>query len=123
MIVAMLLSGQGLPDILRSLGGSAGAGSAGLDGLAYLRSSALHAARQYYPMVQDPATINIAAEKMLGALGMNPYTGFGQGATQFLSGLYHVFPDTLGTVMGVPNRGTFFNSIANGAYGINVAAG
>lgn len=123
MIVAMLLSGQGLPDILRSLGGSAGAGSAGLDGLAYLRSSALHAARTAFPMVQNPATINIAAEKMLGALGMNPYTGFGQGATQFLSGLYHVFPDTLGTVMGVPNRGSFFNSIANGAYGINVAAG
>ena len=116
------MSGAGIGDILRTLGG-AGQSAAGMDGLSAVMTSSMARARQYFPLKQNQETINSAAEMLADRLGMNPYSGIGQGLVHLMGSAYHIAPDMVGSVLGIPNGQQFFSTVANGASGINMAAG
>ena len=122
MLIPLLMSGAGLGDILRTLGG-AGQSAAGMDGLSSVMSTSMMRAKQYFPLKQNQETINSAAEMLADRLGINPYSGLGQGMVHMLGSAYHVAPDMIGGILGIPNGQQFFSQIANGASGINLAAG
>lgn len=122
MLIPLLMSGAGLGDILRTLGG-AGQGAAGMDGLSSVMSLSLMRAKQYFPLKQNQETINSAAEMLADRLGINPYSGLGQGIVNMLGSAYHLAPDMIGGILGIPNGQNFFSAIANGASGISLAAG
>lgn len=122
MLIPLLMSGAGLGDILRTLGG-AGQSAAGMDGLSSVMSTSMMRAKQYFPLRQNQQTINSAAEMLADRLGINPYSGLGQGMVHMLGSAYHVSPGIIGGILGIPNGQQFFSQIANGASGINLAAG
>ena len=122
MLIPLLMSGAGIGDILRTLGG-AGQSAAGMDGLSAVMTSSMARARQYFPLKQNQETINSAAEMLADRLGMNPYSGIGQGLVHLMGSAYHIAPDMVGSVLGIPNGQQFFSTVANGASGINMAAG
>ena len=122
MLIPLLMSGAGLGDILRTLGG-AGQSAAGMDGLSSVMSMSMMRAKQYFPLRQNQETINSAAEMLADRLGINPYSGIGQGMVHMLGSAYHIAPDMIGGILGIPNGQQFFSQIANGASGISVAAG
>ncbi|MBQ3342598.1 MAG: hypothetical protein IJG84_11930 [Kiritimatiellae bacterium] len=121
MLIPLLMSGAGLGDILRTLGG-AGQSAAGMDGLSSVMSTSMMRAKQYFPLKQNQQTINSAAEMLADRLGINPYSGLGQGMVHMLGSAYHVAPDMIGGILGIPNGQQFFSQIANGA-SISLAAG
>ena len=122
MLIPLLMSGAGLGDILRALGGE-GMNSAKMDGLSSMISSSISRAKLYFPLRQNQETINSAAEMLADRLGINPYSGAGQGFVHVLGSAYHAAPGIIGGLLGVPNGQQFFSTVANGASGINLAAG
>lgn len=118
----LLMSGAGVGDIFRALGG-AGQGAATMDGLRSMMSSSLMNANMYYPMRQNASTLNRAFETVVDRLGVNPYTNGGQSAVSMLRAAYSFAPDIVGGIAGIPNTGKFYSTIANGAGGISMAAG
>ena len=121
-LIPLLMSGAGLGDILRQLGG-AGLGASNLDGLTSAISSSTWQARLRYQLMPSQDTINSAAEMIADKIGINPYSGFGQGFVSMLGSAYHVAPDIFGGILGIPDGSRFFSGIANGASGISMAAG
>lgn len=121
-LIPLLMSGAGIGDILRQLGGS-GLGASTTDGLSAVMSSSMWQARMRYPMSPRPDTITSAAEVIADKMGINPYSGAGQGFASLLGAAYHVAPDVVGSIIGVPNGSRFFRGIANSASGISSAAG
>ena len=121
IIIPLLMSGADIGDIVKALGAETGA--AGMDGLKGMRTVQLRNARLTYPLVQNQDTIDRAAEGLLDTLNINPYSSLGQGAASFLGGLYHLAPDVMGTLIGVPSGSQFFSTVANGAAGISEASG
>ena len=122
MLIPFLMQGAGLGDLFRAFGGS-GQGAASMDGLSSAISASMMNARRNFPLKQNQETINSAAEMFVDRLGINPYSGAGQGFSAFLGGAYHAAPDIVGGILGIPNGQRFFSQIANGASGINLAAG
>ena len=125
ILIPMLMSGAGIGDILRAIGG-AGQGAASSDGLMRMMSSSLYNARMSGLQTHNEKmqkTIDSAAENLVDRLGIVPTSGLGQGLTSLFGGLYHLSPDTFGTILGVPNGGQFFSTVANASSGINRAAG
>lgn len=125
ILIPMLMSGAGIGDIFRALGG-AGQGAAGSDGLSRMVGESLGNARKAYSTEHNKFVsrqVSRASELILDRLGINPTSGLGQGLTSMLGGMYHLAPDTFGAVLGVPNGGQFFGTVANGASGISRAAG
>ena len=121
-LIPLLMSGAGIGDVLRQLGGS-GLGASTTDGLSAVMSSSLWQARMRYPMSPRQDTITSAAEVIADKMGINPYSGAGQGFASLLGAAYHVAPDVVGSIIGVPNGSRFFRGIANSASGISSAAG
>ena len=122
MLIPFLMQGAGLGDIIRAFGGT-GNGAASMDGLSSAISASMMNARRNFPLKQNQETINSAAEMLVDRLGINPYSGAGQGFSALLGGAYHAAPDIVGGILGIPNGQKFFSQIANGASGINLAAG
>ena len=122
ILIPLLMSGADFGTIIRALGG-AGSGAVGMDGLQEMLKTQTLNARMAAPLVQNQKTIDLAAEMLIDRMGVNPFSGFGQGLSAFVGSMYHLAPDTIGTVLGVPNGGQFFSTIANGASGISQAAG
>ena len=122
ILLPLLMSGAGITDIFRAIGG-ARTSSAGMDGLNYMIQKQISNARLKYPLSPDRDTINRSFSPILSTLGIDPNSGGGQGAAALLGGLYHIFPNVIGSIAGIPNGGNFFGMIANGAPGISAAAG
>ena len=124
MIIPLLMSGSGIFDILKAIGNAgAGAGASSRDGLTAMMSAQMAKARLSYPLVQNQSTINNAVETIVDRFGVNPYSPFGQGASNLLGAFYHMAPDFMGAVMGIPNGAQFFSTVANGASAISQASG
>ena len=121
ILIPMLISGSSVGDIIKALGG-VGTGAATMDGLSAMMSEQARNRRREIPLVQDQTKINMAAESLLDFLGIVPTSGLGQGLASMIGGMYHVAPDIVGSIIGVPNARQFFGNIANGAYGISQAA-
>lgn len=117
----MLMNGAGVMDVLRALGGQ-GVGASGVDGLSRMMSQQLANARNAFPAMPGTA-LGGAINTAMWRLGVNPYSGFGQGMGQAMRGMYSFAPDIMGGILGVPNGAQFYSTIANGASGINMAAG
>ena len=125
ILIPMLMSGAGLGDIVRAIGG-AGQGAAGSDGLSRMVNESLGNARMAFSPKHNEFVsrqVSRASEMLVDRLGIVPTSGLGQGLTSLLGGMYHLAPDTFGAVLGVPNGGQFFGTVANGASGISRAAG
>lgn len=125
ILIPMLMSGAGIGDIFRALGG-AGQGAAGSDGLSWMVGESLGNARMAFSSKHNEfmsRQVSRASEMLVDRLGIVPTSGLGQGLTSMLGGMYHLAPDTFGAVLGVPNGGQFFGTVANGASGISRAAG
>lgn len=122
MLIPLLMSGQGLGDVLRSLGGP-GRGAAGYDGLNSMMSTSMAMARFAFPPTQSSGQVSGAIENALSKLGINPYSSGGQGASAFLSGIYHLAPGFMGGMLGIQDPRQFYSMIANGASGISAASG
>ena len=122
ILIPLLMSGADFGTILRALGG-AGSGAVGMDGLQEMLKTQTLNARMAAPLVQNQKTIDSAADMLIDRMGVNPFSGFGQGLSALVGSMYHLAPDTIGAVLGVPNGGQFFSTIANGASGISQAAG
>lgn len=121
ILIPMLLGGADLKDIIRALSG-ADYGSSN-DGLKSMVSANIQNAILRNPLRVSQETINKGASGALDAMGINPMTGFGQGLSGLLGAMYHFAPDTIGSLIGVPDPGQFYRQIANGAAGISVASG
>lgn len=121
ILIPMLISGSSVGDIIKALGG-VGTGAATMDGLSTMMSEQARNRRRKVPLIQDQTKINMAAESLLDFLGIVPTSGLGQGLASMIGGMYHVAPDIVGSIIGVPNSRQFFGNIANGAYGISQAA-
>ena len=125
ILIPMLMSGAGIGDIVRALGG-AGQGAAGSDGLSRMVGESIGNARMAFSPKHNEFVsrqVSRASEMLVDRLGIVPTSGLGQGLTSMLGGMYHLAPDTFGAVLGVPNGGQFFGTVANGASGISRAAG
>lgn len=125
ILIPLLMSGAGIGEIVRALGG-AGNGAASSDGLSRMVGESLGNARMsFWPKHNEFVSnqVSRASGMLVDRMGIDPTSGLGQGLTSLLGGLYHLAPDTMGAMLGVPNGGQFFGTIANGASGINRAAG
>ena len=94
-----------------------------MDGLSSMLNASLANARRYAPLRPSQNTIDNAAETIVGRLGFDPYTGGGQAFAHLIGSAYHMSPSMMGGILGVPDGSRFFSTIANGASGINRAAG
>lgn len=94
-----------------------------MDGLSSMLNASLANARRYAPLRPSQNTIDNAAETIVGRLGFDPYTGRGQAFAHLIGSAYHMSPSMMGGILGVPDGSRFFSTIANGASGINRAAG
>jgi len=121
ILLPLLASGAGIGDLLRVLGGQSGA--SGMDGLSAMLSSSSYNARMHAPMRPNQETIDRVVEARIGNMGFDPYSQCGQAMSAFIGSMYHLAPDLVGGIIGVPNSGRFFSTIANGASGIGMAAG
>lgn len=122
MLLPMLMSGAGIGDIFRTLGG-AGQGGATMDGLRAMISQSMSNARRQYPIIPNGNTLNRAFETVVHRLGGDPYNGVGQGAVSLLRSVYNLSPDLVGGMIGVPNAIRMFGMLSNGAGGISMAGG
>ena len=122
ILLPLLMSGAGMSDIFRAIGGMKPS-SVGMDGLSATLGASSANAMRAYPLRPNRETIIQSFNPLLERLGINPYSGGGQGAASILSGLYKIFPDTIGTIVGIPNGSNFFSTIANGSAGISMASG
>lgn len=122
ILIPMLLSGSDIGDIISALGG-AGNGASGFDGLSAMMNAQMNNAVKSVGLSPNQSTIDKAAEMLVDRLGVNPLSGLGQGMSSMFGSLYHLAPDTFGSILGVPNGGRFFSQIAGGASGIGEAAG
>lgn len=123
IILPMLLSGADVMDVLRAITG-AGRGASN-DGLQAMLQSQMRNAVRKFPLklTSDDKTLQAGAGLFIDNLGINPLTGFGQGATKALMAAYQFAPGIVGSLIGVPSPGTFFHNIANGAGGVGLASG
>ena len=124
-LIPLLMSSAGIGEIVRALGG-AGNGAASSDGLSRMVGESLGNARMSFSPKHNEFVSNRVSrvsEMLADRMGIVPTSGAAQGLTSLVGGLYHLAPDTMGAVLGVPNGGKFFGTIANGASGINRAAG
>lgn len=119
ILIPILMKGGGLTDIFRAFSGH----GASNDGLQAMMSTNLRNATRAYRMRPSDETLNAGASLFLDNIGVNPLTGLGQGAASLLSSLYGFAPDMIGSLIGVPSPGSFFQGIANGASGISLASG
>lgn len=120
-LIPLLMQGADLSTIFRELSGAnRGASDDGL--MAMLRTQYSHAIRRN-PLRQSQTDINSGASAFVDTLGINPYSGLGQGLAGTIGQLYHFAPDIVGSMIGMPSPGSFFQKMANGASGISMASG
>ena len=101
ILIPMLMSGAGLGDIVRAIGG-AGQGAAGSDGLSRMVNESLGNARMAFSPKHNEFVsrqVSRASEMLVDRLGIVPTSGLGQGLTSLLGGMYHLAPDTFGAVL------------------------
>ena len=123
ILLPILLKGGDVGEIIAALTGYSQGGASGMDGLEQIVQKQYATARRARPLQLDDERINSRAESLVDKMGILPYSGLGQGATALVNGAYKVAPDVMGTVLGLPNPGKYFATVANGANAINQAAG
>ena len=117
-----LLGGKG--DIAGIIGSLSGAKrDSSYDGLTAMRNAQSADFAKRYRMGPTSGVVSRAAESFLDTLGVNPYTGAGQGASQIIASLYKIFPDIVGGMIGVKSPQDMYQNIVNGAGGISMAYG
>lgn len=120
-LLMALLSGGSLQDVIRRITGvDYGASN---DGLQSMIQANLQNAAIRNPLRVSPDILARGASGLVSAMGINPMSGFGQGASAMFGAMYNFAPDIMGSVMGIPNPGQFYRQIANGASGISLASG
>ena len=110
-------------DVIRALLGSGAGGAASLDGLAAMRSRQMSSALKRHPAGPDDSQIDSGVEAFLYNAGLLPHSGLGQSATALFRGLYGLAPEHVGSLIGRPDPSRLFGYYANGASGMDVAAG
>ena len=110
-------------DVIRAMLGMGAGGAASLDGLAAMRSRQMSSALRRFPAGPSDARINSAIESALYSAGLPPHSEWGQSATALLNGLYGIAPGMVGGLIGLPDPSRMFGYYANGASGMDVAAG
>lgn len=121
ILIPLLMSGADMQTIFRHLSGANGAAS--YDGLRDMMSRRNASFAMQNPMGPTRDMISRNASAFVDTIGVNPYTGFGQGLTNLVGSMYNVAPDIVGGFIGLPNPGSFYQQIANGSSGISVASG
>ena len=120
-LIPLLMQGADISTILRELsGGNRGASYDGLRAMLHAQYS--HAIRRN-SLRPSQSDINSGASAFVDTLGINPYSGLGQGLSGALGQMYHFAPDIVGSMIGIPNPSSFFQKMANGAAGISMASG
>ena len=121
ILIPLLMSGADIQTIFRHLAGANGAASYdGLRDMMSRRNSSFSTQNHLWP-TKDLISRNASA--FVDTIGVNPYTGFGQGLTDLVGSMYSFAPDVVGGLIGLPNPGSFYQQIANGSSGISVASG
>lgn len=121
ILIPLLMSGADIQTIFRHLAGANGAAS--YDGLRDVMSRRNASFSQQNPLWPTKDLISRNASAFVDTIGVNPYTGFGQGLTNLVGSMYSFAPDVVGGLIGLPNPGSFYQQIANGSSGISVASG
>ena len=121
ILIPLLMSGADIQTIFRHLAGANGAAS--YDGLRDMISRRNTSFSQQNPLWPTKDLISRNASAFVDTIGVNPYTGFGQGLTNLVGSMYSFAPDVVGGLIGLPNPGSFYQQIANGSSGISVASG
>jgi len=124
VLLPLLMSGADIKTIFSHLAGGGG-GGASYDGLRGMMSARLGDFVRGNGLELRPSDAIVARNSgaFLDTLGLNPMTGFGQGMSNVISSLYRFAPDMIGPMIGIQSPKSFFQQIANGASGINAAAG
>ena len=115
------MSGADIQTIFRHLSGGNGASS--YDGLQDMMSRRYTSFALNNPLRPQRDIVQRNASAFIDTLGINPFTGFGQGLTDLVSSMYTIAPDAVGAFIGLPNSGSFYQQIANGSAGISKASG
>lgn len=121
IILPMLMSGRDVSTILRQLSGAGG--SASYDGLQSMITQRNISLQRAMPARHSADLIQQHASGFLSNLGINPFTGAGQGIAMNMVHAYSFAPDIVGAMIGLPNAQSLYQQIANDAVGINVASG
>ena len=121
ILIPLLMSGADMQTIFRHLSGANGAAS--YDGLKDMMSRRNASFAMRNPLGPTREMISRNASALVDTIGVNPYTGFGQGLTDLVGSMYSFAPDVVGGLIGLPNPGSFYQQIANGSSGISVASG
>lgn len=121
ILIPLLMSGADMQTIFRHLAGSNGAAS--YDGLRGMMSRRNMSFATNNPLRPSAELIERNASAFVDTIGVNPYTGVGQGLTKMIGSMYGFAPDIVGSFIGLPNSGAFYQQVANGASGISVASG
>lgn len=121
ILIPLLMSGADISTIFRQLSGANGAAS--YDGLKDMMSRRNSSFALQNPPRPTREMISRNASAFVDTIGVNPYTGFGQGLSDLVGSMYNAAPDIVGGLIGFPSPGSFYQQIANGASGISVASG
>ena len=119
--IPMLLSGSDVTSVIRQLTGIGGVAS--YDGLQQMVMQHYIAMNKAMPAQHSAEMIQQHASGLLSTLGINPYTGAGQGIAMNMVHAYRFAPDIVGAMIGLPNAQSLYQQMANGASGINIASG
>lgn len=121
MILPLIMQGSGMGNIFRTMTGANHGAS--FDGLQDVLQRQAQRASMMYPGRPTEQMIAAGANRAVEFMGVNPMSGFGQGLSQMFAKGYGIAPDILGPLMGVPDPGSFYRQISNGATGISMASG
>jgi len=121
ILIPMLMRGEDISTIFRHIAGADG--SASYDGLQRMISMRNSQFAKYNPPRPSKELLQRHASAFVDTMGFNPMTGAGQGLSSLVASMYSFAPDIVGAAIGLPDSGSFYQQIANGAAGINVASG
>ena len=119
ILIPLLMSGADIQTIFRQLSGANGAAS--YDGLKDMMSRRNSSFALQNPSTPTREMISRNASAFVDTIGVNPYTGFGQGLSDLVGSMYNVAPDIVGGLIGFPSPVSLYQQIASGSSGISVS--
>lgn len=120
-LVGMLAGGASVSQVLSRFSGNGG--SASYDGLQAIIASQNSAFRKDKSLEYKNEDIVRRAEAFIDTLGFNPTTGAAQGTAQLMAHIYKFAPDVVGALIGMPNKQSLYQQLANNSAGISSASG
>lgn len=109
-----------MTEILQAVTGSGYSSSS--DGLEAALARQRQAAMGRRGMGPSRDILDRRSSALVDAMGFDPYSAGGQSAAKMISSAYSFFPGVVGSLIGLPDSGSYYRQIANGSRGIGMAS-